>query len=264
MKRGGKMDLTRARKAFKEYVSQYDRENGKVKNKIIHIQKVAENAKMIAEGLNLEKEDVSLAELIGLLHDIGRFEQIRRYNTFVDKDSVNHGKLGVEILFANGRIRDFTQENCYDEIIKQAILNHNIARVPEDIENPKIVLHSKIIRDADKIDIYRALIEENIQDTYCCDSMSEDGIKDSIVEQFERNHYINYADLDNGAERMIAHFAYIYDLNYAIGYQIIEKNQYISRLASKYPFCHEQTKEKIQKCAELAEEYVKEKAKNVE
>ena len=36
----------------------------------------------------LYEEDIILAEAIGLLHDIGRFEQIRTYHTFIDKDSV--------------------------------------------------------------------------------------------------------------------------------------------------------------------------------
>lgn len=68
---------------------------------------------------------MELAELIGLLHDIGRFEQIKRYNTFIDKNSINHGQLGVKILFDDNQIRRFIKDSKYDDIIKTAILNHN-------------------------------------------------------------------------------------------------------------------------------------------
>ena len=73
-----------------EYVMKYNPDDEKIKLKISHIERVSHIAKEIAMELNLDKEDVELAELIGLLHDIGRFEQIRIYHTFIDNKSVNH------------------------------------------------------------------------------------------------------------------------------------------------------------------------------
>ena len=70
------IDIEKAKNVFKEYVKKYDDTNPKIKMKIIHILKVAENSKKIATDLNLSEEDIVLAELIGLLHDIGRFEQV--------------------------------------------------------------------------------------------------------------------------------------------------------------------------------------------
>ena len=99
------IDITKAKKAFKEYVKNYDIENPKIKLKIAHIERTSEVARKMAESLELQKEDIELAELIGLLHDIGRFEQVRKYNTFVDHLSENHAKIGVDILFKDGLIR---------------------------------------------------------------------------------------------------------------------------------------------------------------
>ena len=76
------IDLLKAKKVFKEYVKDYDIENPKIALKVAHIERVSEIAKNTAKSLNLSKEDVELAELIGLLHDIGRFEQIKKYNTW--------------------------------------------------------------------------------------------------------------------------------------------------------------------------------------
>lgn len=108
------IDIVRAKKAFKEYVKKYNPDDSKVKLKIAHIERTAEVAKKLATELMLEKEDIELAELIGLLHDIGRFEQIRIYHTFVDKISIDHGKLGAKILFEDGLIRNFIEDKKYD------------------------------------------------------------------------------------------------------------------------------------------------------
>lgn len=71
--------------------------------------------------MKLSQEDIELAELIGLLHDIGRFEQVRLYHTFVDKDSINHGEYGAKILFEDGLIRKFINDDRFDKIINQEI-----------------------------------------------------------------------------------------------------------------------------------------------
>ena len=125
------IDIVRAKKAFKEYVKKYNPDDSKVKLKIAHIERTAEVAKKLATELMLEKEDIELAELIGLLHDIGRFEQIRIYHTFVDKISIDHGKLGAKILFEDGLIRKFIETDKYDEIIRKAIINHNKFKIQD-------------------------------------------------------------------------------------------------------------------------------------
>ena len=115
-----KVNIEAAKQTFKEYIKNYNPEDEKIKLKIAHIERVSQIAKKLAEDLKLSQEDIELAELIGLLHDIGRFEQVKRFHTFVDKDSVNHGELGVKILFENSLIRHFIEDDKYDEIIKLA------------------------------------------------------------------------------------------------------------------------------------------------
>ena len=46
-------------------------------------------------------EDLLMAEATALLHDIGRFEQFRRYKTFSDARSENHALLGVKVIQEN-------------------------------------------------------------------------------------------------------------------------------------------------------------------
>lgn len=135
------IDIIKAKKAFAEYVKNYDIKNDKIRLKVEHIERVSQTAKKLATKLELEDEDIKLAELIGLLHDIGRFEQLKQYNTFVDRNSINHGEFGVHVLFneKDGIIRNFIEDKQYDDIIKKAILNHNKdVHIENTLQNAKI------------------------------------------------------------------------------------------------------------------------------
>ena len=106
------IDIEKAKEEFLKYTANYDHHSDKIVRKENHSLRVVERSDMIADYLKLNEEDRQLAELIGLLHDIGRFEQVRRYNTYSDqKSGVNHGELGAEILFKDGLIRRFVEED---------------------------------------------------------------------------------------------------------------------------------------------------------
>ena len=77
------MKIDRAQKAFADYAAHYNAADAKVKLKIDHTYRVAALCARIAQSLALPPEDVDLAWLSGILHDVGRFEQLRRYNTFI-------------------------------------------------------------------------------------------------------------------------------------------------------------------------------------
>lgn len=100
--------------AFAEYVRNYDPSDEKIKLKIDHTYRVAGLCQSIAKSLNLSEADVDIAWLLGMLHDIGRFEQIRRFGTFNDAQSVDHAEFGADLLFKEGLIRKFA-EGYYEE-----------------------------------------------------------------------------------------------------------------------------------------------------
>ena len=132
------IDKKKALKAFKDYVENYNPDDEKIKLKIEHIQRVSKVAEKIAKSENLLDEDVELAWLIGLLHDIGRFEQIRLYNTFNDGKSINHAEMGIKILFEEGHIKEFIDDRKYDDLIKKAILNHNRAKIEPELNEKEL------------------------------------------------------------------------------------------------------------------------------
>ncbi len=84
---------------FIEYTSDYDLSDPKIKLKYDHTFRVANLCERIAKGNQLSEDDCALAWLTGMLHDIGRFEQVRRYGTFADNKSIDHAQFGADLLF---------------------------------------------------------------------------------------------------------------------------------------------------------------------
>lgn len=249
------IDILKAKKVFKEYVKNYNPEDEKVKIKISHIERVSQIAKRLAEDLDLRQEDIELAELIGLLHDIGRFEQIRRFHTFVDKDSINHGEYGVKVLFEDGLIRDFIKDEKYDEIIKLSILNHNIAKIEKGLTE-KQNLHAKIIRDADKTDIFYVLTIGDKKAIWEKEDLSNDKITDEIYREFIEEKYIDYKKRETSADFLVSHFAYVYDFNFNQSLKIIKENNYIDKLYKRHIFNDEETMKRYNKIYEIAKKYL--------
>ena len=105
------IDLENAKKEFLDYTSQFDKKNKNIERKIGHSLRVMEISAKISKTLNLNQEEEQIASLIGLLHDIGRFKQYSQYQTFQDSKSIDHGKLGVEILLKENQIQKYVKDS---------------------------------------------------------------------------------------------------------------------------------------------------------
>ena len=251
------IDIKKAKQEFKRYVENYNPEDEKIKIKINHIERVAGISKKIAQNLKLSEEEIQLAELIGLLHDIGRFEQIRLYNTFSDKDSINHGEFAVKILFEDGLIRKFIETDKYDKIIKLAIINHNRTYIEEGLTEREL-LHAKIIRDADKTDIYSVLISESKKTIWGKEDLSKEKISDEIYREYIEDRRINYKERKTCADTLVCHFNYVFDLNFESTKQIIKENKYIDKLYERFIFKDEDTMKRYNNIYELAKQELEE------
>lgn len=249
------IDIKNARIEFKNYVKNYNPSDPKIALKISHIERVSQKAKKLAENLRLNEEDVKLAELIGILHDIGRFEQIRIYNTFMDKDSVNHAEYGVKVLFEDGLIRKFINDDRFDKIIKLAIINHNRADIECGLTEREI-LHAKIIRDADKTDIFSVLVSGDKKAIWEKADLSYDKISDEIYREFIEEKRINYKERKTSADILVSHFCYVYDLNFHETREIIKENEYIDKLYQRFIFNDTETTKRFETIYKLAKEYI--------
>ena len=101
------IDRARVRSAFLAYTAGYNAQDPKVALKLAHTWRVAALCERIARSLALPAQDVDLAWLSGVLHDVGRFEQLRRYGTFNDAVSIDHALCSTQVLFEQGHIRSY-------------------------------------------------------------------------------------------------------------------------------------------------------------
>lgn len=229
------MDLFKAKEEFEKYVEKYDSKNPKIDRKIKHSYRVIDVAEDIAKSLKLTEEDITLAKLIALLHDIGRFEQIRIYNTFSDKDSIDHADFGVKVLFEDNLIRNFIEEDRYDDIIYKAIKNHNKYKIEEGL-NERELLHTKIIRDADKTDIFEVYIREiesNEDAIFNFDELQKQKVSEKVLEEVEENRLVNSFDIVTELDKYVKALAFIFDYNYEKGLEIVKDKKYIDRLIDR-------------------------------
>ena len=239
------IDLQHAKEAFERYLDGYDRENDKVKLKIVHTYGVVECSRKIAEGLKLSEEDRRLAEIIGLLHDIGRFEQLKRYDSF-EPGTMDHASFGVEILFEEGMIRQFVKEDTWDGIIRTAIARHSDYCL-DGIRDERELLHARIIRDADKLDNCRVKLEESMETLLDMDekTVGASPISPKVWESCKAEKSVLSADRKTGMDYWMSYLALYFDINFPETYQIIKEQDYIRRIAERVPYSREDTKEKV-------------------
>lgn len=253
------IEIQKAKQALKKYVENYDSSNDRIRVKIGHIERVAGIAKEIAKSLELSEEDIKLAELIGLLHDIGRFEQVKKYDTFIDQKSVNHGELGVEILFQQGMIREFIKDTQYDEIIRKAILNHNRNQEAIQTSNDRELLHSKIIRDADKVDIIYMLSFENKETAWGSSNIEKEKLTSEIYREFKEDKTICYEKRKTTVDVLVSHFAYVFDFNMDYAKERVKEKGYFKKIYERFEFEDKETQKRMEEIYRLVEEYLEEK-----
>ena len=213
------MDFNLIDSEFKKYVSNFNFDDEKISLKYYHTLEVANICYEVAEALGLSKEDKDLAKLIGYLHDIGRFEQVATTNSFKDK-VVDHADNGVRLLFEEGLIRRFIQEDKYDEIIKKAVRNHNKYKILDSV-NDREKLFANIIRDSDKIDIFRVRTKYYHNEMKVVPSIK-------VVEEVKKEHSINLNDIKNKSDSLLCVMAFIFDFNYKESIKVLNNKGYYS------------------------------------
>ena len=233
------MNRRHALDAFFEYVSAYEPDNPRIALKIDHSLRVAGLSERIAASEGCASADVDLAWLLGLIHDIGRFEQIRCFNTFNDAASVNHAVLGARVLFcerAEGAplIRDFLSDDTWDELIRQAVETHSDYRLPEG-QDTRTRLFCNVLRDADKIDIVKVNCICPIEDIY---GVSEFDMTESELSPECEQLFYQHRCLPRGVRRypadvMLGHICFAWELTFEESRRIMLSQGYLHQMLGR-------------------------------
>ena len=225
------IDRQKALKAFADYTEKYNADDPKVKLKIDHTYRVAGFCQEIARSIGLSQEETDLSWLCGLLHDVGRFEQLRNYGTFIDAQSIDHAMYGAEILFDQRRIRDYVEDSSEDDFLRKVVSCHSAYRIPEEYDE-RTVLFANILRDADKVDILRVNVETPLEEIYnvSTDVLRSESVTFEVLQAFLEGHTVLRALKRTAVDNVVGHISLVYELVFPISLHMVKEQGYLNRL----------------------------------
>jgi len=249
---------------FEEYIHLFHPKNkadfANITLKKEHSRRVSEIITDLGKSLNLEKDQINLLCIIGLFHDIGRFDQYTTYGTFADSKSVDHAQLGISILeqkdFFSSLPKEIKREIAF------AIKNHNKASLPA-LDEKNSLFYLKILRDADKLDIFY-LVEDYYKKekigqnrTIELDLPDIPAISQDVYQDIMNKEIVKMEHLKSLNDFKILQLGWIFDINLKKSFEIIRDNNYVEMIVNELPSndkvkdLHHQVKTYLQKsCAE--------------
>ncbi|WP_457552927.1 HD domain-containing protein [Desulfobacula sp.] len=248
---------------FKEYVSGFYGDD-QVQNQIYllkeaHTLRVCDNILALGKSIHLSPEELNLVQIAALFHDIGRFTQYQVYGTFNDKNSANHAKLGLQQLCSHKILNGLALDE--KRFILTPIAWHNAYKLPH-IKNNKILLFIKLLRDADKLDIWKVVIDHYTKEdkkgtiTILLDLPENGhGYSKKIINALYAGQLAQSSDLTCLTDLKLLQISWVYDLNFTESFRRLHKLGFIEKLGQTLP----ETKQ-IKGAVKIAIRYIKKMA----
>ncbi len=227
---------------FKVYVRSFYNHKSKERQKIIslkekHTLRVCQEIVNLGRKLNLKQEELFLAKTIGLFHDVGRFPQYEKYGTFRDAASENHALLGVKVL-KKSHILENLPANVQNIILK-AIEYHNVRKLPDNLSD-EVLFYSRLIRDADKLDVLRVFINSYEHPTPANKTIElelpdKEGYSTEIINDILNNQISDLKLMQCKNDMKLMLLSWIFDINFKPTFQVIKRRQYLEKILSFLP-----------------------------
>jgi len=251
--------LTRFERWFAGYTNRFlghdDIVDANLRLKQEHTQRVRTESVLLAQELALSEDETRIAELIALFHDVGRFPQFAEYRTFNDPKSVNHSALGVQILRQEGVLEALTPQER--QWVETGVGLHGRKALPSALTG-RALLFAKIIRDADKIDIFRIVAELYEQyrddpDNFMIeiDLPDEPGYTPEVLEAVANGKLLDFTQLRTLNDAKLNQLGWVYDLNFTASLKRIDECRFLPTLFSFLP-----PDDKIQQACGKIQDYV--------
>ena len=213
---------------FIKYTDTYKEYGDKIDLKIKHSMRVKDNCIEIAKSLNLSEEDIELAGLCGLLHDIGRFAQWQKYRKYDDKNTkMDHGDYGYRVLKKDNYLRKFNRNPKNDNIILKAVKYHNKYEIAKSLTKRE-KLFTNITRDADKLDLLYLCKVDIFTTEFQSKTLNDNVYKSLLEKKLVSKDYIE-SELDMVGVRL----GLIYDLNFKYSYLKVKEENYMNSIVEK-------------------------------
>lgn len=238
-----KQQLEGFRRWYAEYAAGYYTDdvfvNANLRLKEEHTRRVCDEMNYLTGALGLSESRRVVGETIALFHDLGRYEQFTQYRTFSDAKSVPHGPLAVEVLERHNVLDDV--EPHRRRVIEQAIVLHAVRELADDLDED-ILLYCRLIRDADKLDIYYLVTEvdnkppDDPQAPVMINWFPRgEGYSPAIIEAIRACEHIDYAMLKTNVDMKLLELAWVYDLNFQATFAKIKRNRYFEKIIAMLP-----------------------------
>jgi len=248
---------------FRKYVKRFYSEDPKIQENIRlkeeHTLRVCKEILQLCKALDLNKNAVCLADTIALFHDIGRFEQFKTYGTFNDSASENHATLGLKVLEETNVLSRLTE--IQRSIAYKAIGYHNVRKLPDTAsETPDCLVYSKLVRDADKLDIWRVVTTYYGKRHEHRNPALELELPDTpeyslcFVEDILNNRVSNSHELKTFNDMKLLQLGWIFDINFTQTFIQIQQRRIIEKIIANLP-----DTEDIRKIQNHLEEYLNKK-----
>lgn len=225
------IDKEKVKETFREYTSHYDITDDKVRLKVEHTYRVADLCERIAASEQMSVPEQELAWLLGMLHDVGRFEQLRRFHTFADAQSVDHAALGADLLFQDNLIRDYVNQTEEDTLIETAVRWHSAYRLPENLDK-RTEKFANILRDADKIDILKVNVDFPLEEIYntTTEKLRQEEISEEVLQSFYEHHAVLRALKKTSVDNVAGHCSLVFELVFPESLRIVREQDFIWKL----------------------------------
>ncbi len=225
------------REWFEEYTSRVHCQDAETEANIMlklgHTYRVCENIKAIAGSLGVTGDDLALAQVIALLHDVGRFEQLRGFGSFDDRMTLDHAMLGLKVINRAGVLCSLSKRER--NLVRRSIWHHNKYRIPVT-EKAEVAFFSKLIRDADKLDILGVVTEHFKTRDLHPNRALDFGMTDELVLSTEvvsdilQGKMVGVAVLKTLGDLRLLYLSWIFDINFPITFALIKEKGYLERL----------------------------------
>jgi HD superfamily phosphohydrolase YqeK len=220
------------------FVGLTDDQNNNFNIKREHSKRVADFSVQLANKLDFSVEEQKLAYFIGLFHDVGRFRQLKEFNTFSDTKSVDHAEYSVDVLNEEGVLEMFKIESV--DVVVTAIHNHNKLKLPEKISEQELKF-AKLIRDADKIDILKVLTEYYSKrngvanHTLMWELPKGSSVSKSVSKEILNEKLVSKENVVSEIDVKIMQMSWVYDINYRHSFEYLLKNRFLETIYNTLP-----------------------------
>ena len=230
--------------------------NANLQLKEQHSLRTCEEMLYLADELDLSGNQKRLSEAIALFHDIGRFKQFVKYRTYNDTRSINHCLLGLEVLDETKVLERVERKE--KQLIEKAIEYHGVKELPKDLDG-ECLLFAKLIRDADKLDIFYVVTEYykqhrlNPQEFMLeVELPDEPGYSEQVVDRILDGQKIDYNMLQTWNDMKLCQLGWVYDVNFTTTLKRIKQRRFLEKIVDFLPKTEdvEKVKKKIFECVD--------------